>query len=96
MLQDGRIDVYSLRCSRSRSARRVGRRNGRGAGPGSRHAGLCDGTAFNKKDTELRDAYDAELAKMKKSANSGDHRALWASRLRRPMSTSRDKLCSAK
>jgi polar amino acid transport system substrate-binding protein len=56
----------------------------------------CDGAAFNKKDTALRDAFDVELAKMKKSGEFAKIIEPYGFSAKAAMSTTRDKLCAAK
>ena len=56
----------------------------------------CDGTAFNKDDTALRDAYDVELAKMKESGDFAKIIEPYGFSADAAKSTSRDKLCAAK
>jgi polar amino acid transport system substrate-binding protein len=56
----------------------------------------CDGAAFNKNDTALRDAYDAELAKLKQSGEFAKIIEPYGFSAAAAMSTTRDKLCAAK
>jgi polar amino acid transport system substrate-binding protein len=56
----------------------------------------CDGAAFRKQDTALRDAYDVELAKMKKSGEFAKIIEPYGFSAAAAMSTTREKLCSAK
>ncbi|TIU95506.1 MAG: transporter substrate-binding domain-containing protein, partial [Mesorhizobium sp.] len=56
----------------------------------------CDGAAFKKGDEALRDAYDVELAKLKESGEFAKIIEPYGFSAAAAMSTSRDKLCSAK
>ena len=56
----------------------------------------CDGAAFKKGDEALRDAYDVELAKMKKSGEFAKIIEPYGFSAAAAMSTTREKLCSAK
>jgi polar amino acid transport system substrate-binding protein len=65
MLQDGRITVYSLPVlSLNDLKKKSGDDSIEVFAPVVGAPVYCDGTAFNKDDTALRDAYDVELAKM--------------------------------
>jgi len=68
MLQDGRIDVYALPfLSVSDLLAKAKDSNLEMVAPIKGTPIYCAGAAFNKKDTALRDAYNVELASMKKS-----------------------------
>lgn len=68
MLQDGRIDAYSLPVlSISDLMAKAEDPNLEMFAPVVGAPVYCDGAAFNKDDTALRDAFDVELAKMKAS-----------------------------
>jgi polar amino acid transport system substrate-binding protein len=56
----------------------------------------CDGVAFRKQDTALRDAFDVELKKMKESGEFAKIVEPYGFSAKAAMSTSRDKLCAAK
>ena len=68
MLQDGRIDAYSLPIlSIVDLMAKAEDPNLEMLAPVVGAPVYCDGAAFNKDDTALRDAFDVELAKMKES-----------------------------
>ncbi|WP_323007068.1 ectoine/hydroxyectoine ABC transporter substrate-binding protein EhuB [Pseudorhodobacter sp.] len=68
MLQDGRIDAYSLPVlSISDLMAKAADPNLEMFAPVVGAPVYCDGAAFNKDDTALRDAFDVELAKLKAS-----------------------------
>jgi polar amino acid transport system substrate-binding protein len=97
MLQDGRIDVYSLPVlSLNDLKKKSGDETIEVVAPVVGAPVYCDGTAFNKNDTALRDAYDAELAKMKQSGEFAKLIEPYGFSAAAAMSTTRDKLCSAK
>jgi polar amino acid transport system substrate-binding protein len=56
----------------------------------------CDGTAFHKSDTALRDAYDVELAKMKTSGEFAKLIEPYGFSAAAAISTTREKQCSGK
>ncbi|WP_119270256.1 ectoine/hydroxyectoine ABC transporter substrate-binding protein EhuB [Taklimakanibacter deserti] len=96
MLQDGRIDVYSLPVlSLNDLKKKSGDETIEVVAPVVGAPVYCDGTAFNKNDTALRDAYDAELAKMKQSGEFAKLIEPYGFSAAAAMSTSRDKLCAA-
>jgi polar amino acid transport system substrate-binding protein len=97
MLQDGRIDVYSLPVlSLNDLKKKSGDETIEVVAPVVGAPVYCDGTAFNKADTALRDAYDAELKKMKESGEFAKIIEPYGFSAAAAMSTSRDKLCAAK
>ena len=66
MLQDGRIDVYSLPVlSITDLMKKANDPNLEIVAPVQGAPVYCDGAAFRKDDVALRDAFDVELAKMK-------------------------------
>lgn len=96
MLQDGRIDVYSLPVlSLNDLKKKSGDDTIEVVAPVVGAPVYCDGTAFNKDDTALRDAYDAELKKMKESGEFAKIIEPYGFSAAAAMSTSRDKLCAA-
>ncbi len=78
MLQDGRIDVYSLPVlSINDLAKKANDPNLEVVAPVEGAPVYCDGAAFKKGDEALRDAFDVELAKLKESRRvRQDHRAV--------------------
>jgi len=96
MLQDGRIDVYSLPVlSLNDLKKKSGDDTIEVVAPVVGAPVYCDGTAFNKDDTALRDAYDVELRKMKESGEFAKIIEPYGFSAAAAMSTSRDKLCAA-
>src|SRR5262245_7205614 len=97
MLQDGRIDVYSLPVlSLNDLKKKSGDETIEVVAPVVGAPVYCDGTAFNKADTALRDAYDVELKKLKESGEFAKIIEPYGFSAAAAMSTSRDKLCAAK
>ena len=97
MLQDGRITVYSLPVlSLNDLKKKSGDDSIEVFAPVVGAPVYCDGTAFNKDDTALRDAYDVELAKMKESGDFAKIIEPYGFSADAAKSTSRDKLCAAK
>jgi polar amino acid transport system substrate-binding protein len=96
MLQDGRLDVYSLPVlSISDLMTKAADPNLEMFAPVVGAPVYCDGAAFHKDETALRDAFDVELARMKAS---GDFAAIiepYGFSAAAAMSTSRDALCAA-
>ena len=96
MLQDGRIDVYSLPVlSLNDLKKKSGDDTIEVVAPVVGAPVYCDGTAFDKDDTALRDAYDVELRKMKESGEFAKIIEPYGFSAAAAMSTSRDKLCAA-
>lgn len=94
MLQDGRIDVYSLPVlSISDLLAKSGDASLEMVAPVVGAPVYCDGAAFRKGDTALRDAFDAELAKMKASGEFAAIIEPYGFSAAAAMSTSRAKLC---
>ena len=97
MLEDGRIDVYSLPVlSLNDLKKKSGDDTIEVFAPVQGAPVYCDGAAFNKNDTALRDAFDVELKKMKESGEFAKIIEPYGFSAQAAMSTSRDKLCSAK
>jgi polar amino acid transport system substrate-binding protein len=96
MLQDGRIDVYSLPVlSINDLLKKANDPNLASVAPVKGAPVACDGAAFRKQDTALRDAFDAELAKMKQSGEFAKIIEPYGFSAAAAMSTSREKLCAA-
>jgi polar amino acid transport system substrate-binding protein len=96
MLQDGRIDVYSLPVlSINDLASKANDPNLEVVAPVQGAPVYCDGAAFRKGDEALRDAYDVELAKMKESGEFAKIIEPYGFSAAAAMSTSREKLCAA-
>ncbi|NGO50706.1 ectoine/hydroxyectoine ABC transporter substrate-binding protein EhuB [Allomesorhizobium camelthorni] len=96
MLQDGRIDVYSLPVlSINDLASKANDPNLDVVAPVVGAPVYCDGAAFRKGDEALRDAYDVELAKMKESGEFAKIIEPYGFSAAAAMSTSREKLCAA-
>jgi len=97
MVQDGRIDAYSLPVlSINDLMKKANDPNLEVVAPVQGAPVYCDGAAFNKNDTALRDAFDVELAKMKKSGEFAKIIEPYGFSAAAAMSTTRDKLCAAK
>ncbi|CAM5538079.1 L-cystine-binding protein FliY [Mycolicibacterium aubagnense] len=97
MLQDGRIDAYSLPVlSINDLMKKANDPNLEVIAPVQGAPVYCDGAAFNKKDTALRDAFDVELAKMKESGEFAKIIEPYGFSAKAALSTTRDKLCAAK
>ncbi len=97
MLQDGRIDVYSLPVlSINDLLAKAEDPNLETVAPVVGAPVYCDGAAFRKEDTALRDAFDVELAKMKESGDFAKIIEPYGFSAAAAMSTSREKLCAAK
>lgn len=94
MLQDGRIDVYSLPVlSISDLMTKAADPNLEMVAPVVGAPVYCDGAAFRKEDTALRDAFDAELAKMKESGEFAAIIEPYGFSAAAAISTSRAALC---
>ncbi|MBB5042169.1 ectoine/hydroxyectoine ABC transporter substrate-binding protein EhuB [Shinella fusca] len=97
MLQDGRIDVYSLPVLSINDL--VSKANDPGievVAPVEGAPVYCDGAAFKKGDEALRDAFDVELAKLKESGEFAKIIEPYGFSAKAAMSTTREKLCAAK
>jgi polar amino acid transport system substrate-binding protein len=96
MVQDGRIDVYSLPVlSISELVRLADDPNLEMIAPVADAPVYCDGAAFRRGDEALRDAFDVELAKMKESGEFAEIIEPYGFSAAAAMSTSREQLCSA-
>ncbi|WP_407867137.1 ectoine/hydroxyectoine ABC transporter substrate-binding protein EhuB [Phyllobacterium phragmitis] len=96
MLQDGRIDVYSLPVlSINDLVKKANDPNLEVVAPVVGAPVYCDGAAFRKDDTALRDAFDKELAAMKQSGEFAKIIEPYGFSAEAAMSTTREKLCSA-
>lgn len=94
MLQNGRIDIYALPIlSISALLKKAKDPNLVMIAPVKGTPVYCAGAAFNKEDKALRDAYDAELAKLKKSGEFAKIIEPYGYSAKAPDLTSRDKLC---
>ncbi|WP_043539790.1 ectoine/hydroxyectoine ABC transporter substrate-binding protein EhuB [Salinarimonas rosea] len=95
MLQDGRIDVYSLPVlSISDLLKRAEDANLAMVAPVADAPVYCDGAAFRRQDTALRDEYDRILAEMKESGEFAAIIEPYGFSAAAAMSTSREKLCA--
>lgn len=95
MVQDGRIDVYSLPVlSISDLLAKAGDANLEMVAPVVGAPVYCDGAAFRPEDTALRDAFDAELAAMKESGEFAAIVEPYGFSAAAAMSTSREELCA--
>ncbi|HEV2900444.1 MAG TPA: ectoine/hydroxyectoine ABC transporter substrate-binding protein EhuB [Pseudaminobacter sp.] len=96
MLQDGRIDAYSLPVlSINDLASKANDPNLEVVAPVEGAPVYCDGAAFRKGDEALRDAYDVELAKLKESGEFAKIIEPYGFSAAAAMSTTREKLCAA-
>jgi polar amino acid transport system substrate-binding protein len=94
MLQDGRIDAYSLPVlSIADLIKKANDPNLEQISPISDAPIACDGAAFRKQDTALRDQFDKVLAEMKKSGEFAKLVEPYGFSAQAAMSTSREKLC---
>ncbi|WP_457587995.1 ectoine/hydroxyectoine ABC transporter substrate-binding protein EhuB [Ensifer canadensis] len=97
MLQDGRIDVYSLPVlSINDLISKANDPNLEVVAPVEGAPVYCDGAAFKKGDEALRDAFDVELAKLKESGEFAKIIEPYGFSAKAAMSTTREKLCAAK
>jgi polar amino acid transport system substrate-binding protein len=97
MLQDGRIDAYSLPVlSINDLMKKANDPNLEVVAPVVGAPVYCDGAAFRKDDVALRDAFDVELKKMKESGDFAKIIEPYGFSAKAAMSTSREKLCAAK
>ncbi|AUW45504.1 ectoine/hydroxyectoine ABC transporter substrate-binding protein EhuB [Rhizobium leguminosarum] len=96
MLQDGRIDVYSLPVlSIHDLMAKANDPDLETVAPVVNAPVYCDGAAFRKQDVALRDAFDVELKKLKESGEFAKIIEPYGFSAKAAMSTSRDKLCAA-
>jgi polar amino acid transport system substrate-binding protein len=97
MVQDGRIDVYSLPVlSINDLIKKANDASLEMVAPVVGAPVYCDGAAFKKGDEALRDAYDVELARMKASGEFAKIIEPYGFSAAAAMSTTREKLCAAK
>ena len=97
MLQDGRIDVYSLPVlSINDLVSKAQDPNIEVVAPVEGAPVYCDGAAFKKGNEALRDAFDVELAKLKESGEFAKIIEPYGFSAAAAMSTTREKLCAAK
>ena len=97
MLQDGRIDVYSLPVlSINDLVSKANDPNVEVVAPVEGAPVYCDGAAFRKGDEALRDAFDVELAKLKETGDFAKIIEPYGFSAAAAMSTTREKLCAAK
>ena len=96
MLQDGRIDVYSLPVlSIHDLVSKANDPNIEVVAPVKGAPVYCDGAAFRKQDTALRDAFDKVLAEMKASGEFAKIIEPYGFSAEAAKQTSREKLCAA-
>lgn len=96
MLQDGRIDVYSLPVlSINDLVSKANDPNIEVVAPVEGAPVYCDGAAFRKGDEALRDAFDVELAKLKETGEFAKIIEPYGFSAAAAMSTTREKLCAA-
>ncbi|MEI5680583.1 ectoine/hydroxyectoine ABC transporter substrate-binding protein EhuB [Mesorhizobium sp. CGMCC 1.15528] len=97
MLQDGRIDAYSLPVlSINDLVKKANDPSLEVVAPVVGAPVYCDGAAFKKGDEALRDAFDVELAKLKESGEFAKIIEPYGFSAKAAMSTTREKLCAAK
>ncbi|WP_294640532.1 ectoine/hydroxyectoine ABC transporter substrate-binding protein EhuB [uncultured Aureimonas sp.] len=96
MLQQGRIDVYSLPVlSINAAVKTANDPQIEVVAPVQGAPVYCDGAAFRKQDTALRDAFDKELAAIKASGEFAQIIEPYGFSAAAAMSTTREKLCAA-
>jgi polar amino acid transport system substrate-binding protein len=97
MLQDGRIDAYSLPVlSINDLMKKANDPSLEIIAPVVGAPVYCDGAAFRKDDTALRDAFDVELKKLKESGDFAKIIEPYGFSAEAAKSTTREKLCAAK
>lgn len=95
MLQQGRIDVYSLPVlSINALVKQANDTSLEVVAPVEGAPVYCDGAAFRKDQTELRDAFDRELAAIKASGEFAQIIEPYGFSAQAAMSTTREKLCA--
>ncbi|GGD17565.1 ectoine/hydroxyectoine ABC transporter substrate-binding protein EhuB [Aureimonas glaciei] len=95
MLQQGRIDVYSLPVlSINALVSKAADPTIEVVAPVEGAPVYCDGAAFRKDQTALRDAFDVELAKLKESGEFAKIIEPYGFSAKAAISTSREKLCA--
>lgn len=96
MLQDGRIDAYALPILAINALfDKADDPSLELVAPLENTRISCDGAAFRKQDTALRDAFDVELAKLKESGEFARIIEPYGFSAKAAMATSREKLCAA-
>lgn len=96
MLQDGRIDAYSLPVlSINDLVSKANDPNIEVVAPVEGAPVYCDGAAFKKGNEALRDAFDVELAKLKESGEFAKLIEPYGFSAAAAISTTREKLCAA-
>lgn len=96
MVQDGRIDVYSLPVlSINELVRLADDPNLEVIAPVADAPVYCDGAAFRRGDEALRDAFDVELANLKESGEFAQIVEPYGFSAAAALSTTRERLCSA-
>ncbi|MBO0902926.1 ectoine/hydroxyectoine ABC transporter substrate-binding protein EhuB [Jiella sonneratiae] len=95
MLQQGRIDVYSLPVLSINALAKMAGGGVAVVAPVEDSPIACDGAAFRKDQTDLRDAFDKGLAELKKSGEFKKIVEPYGFSAEAAMKTSREKLCSA-
>ncbi|MBW8723655.1 MAG: ectoine/hydroxyectoine ABC transporter substrate-binding protein EhuB [Inquilinus limosus] len=94
MLQDGRIDAYSLPIlSIQDLLKKASDPNIEMVGPVKNAPVYCDGAAFRKQDTALRDAFDKELAALKASGEFAKIVESYGFSAKAALETNRDAMC---
>lgn len=94
MLQDGRIDAYSLPIlSIQDLLKKASDPNIEMVGPVKNAPVYCDGAAFRKQDTALRDAFDKELAALKQSGEFAKIVEPYGFSAKVALETNRDAMC---
>lgn len=96
MVQDGRIDAYSLPVlSINDLVTKANDPNLEVVAPVQGAPVYCDGAAFHKDDTALRDAFDVELSKLKESGEFAKIIEPYGFSAAAAISTTREKQCAA-
>ena len=94
MLQDGRIDAYSLPVlSINDLVKKANDPNLEVIAPVQGAPVYCDGAAFRKQDTALRDAFDKELAALKQSGEFAKIVEPYGFSAKAALETNRDAMC---
>jgi polar amino acid transport system substrate-binding protein len=96
MLQDGRLDAYALPVlSIHDLLSKANDPSLEAVAPVKGAPVYCDGAAFRREDTALRDAYDRVLAEMKKSGEFAKIIEPYGFSAAAAMATTREKQCTA-
>jgi polar amino acid transport system substrate-binding protein len=97
MLQDGRIDAFALPgLSINQLLDKAKDPNLEALSPIQNTPVQCDGVAFRKQDTALRDKFDVELKKLKDSGEFAKIVEPYGFSAKAAMTATRAKLCAAK